>query len=120
MGGAEWQGPCQDHVHLRGCQRDRLPAPHPGAELREAPAPAAPHLRSVPSLASRLHDVTVHVTFLFLENVYFFGCAGSQLRHVGSVATCRILLSPTLSCSVWDLAPDQVVNLSPCSGSVEP
>ena len=39
---------------------------------------------------------------------YLFGCAGSELRHLGSLVVARSIFSysmQTLSCSMWDLVP---------------
>ena len=50
--------------------------------------------------------VTISIIFL---NVYLFGCAGSSLRHVGSlVAAYHLLL---VACGIW--FPDQEMNLGP-------
>ena len=53
--------------------------------------------------------------FFFFKFIDLFGCAGSQLWHVGSlVAACGLLVA---ACGIQ--FPDQGLNLAPCIGSAE-
>ena len=56
-------------------------------------------------------------TLFFLKFIYLFGCARSQLRHMGSlifVVACGILVA---TCEIQ--FPDQGLNLAPCTGSTK-
>ena len=48
-------------------------------------------------------------TFFFLKNIYLFGCAKSQLQHMGSSS----VVGRSFNCGIWDLVPPPGIKLGP-------
>ena len=66
-------------------------------------------MTNIPKILILLLGSTDQIVFFFLKKTFFF------LKNIYSYLFIH-LAPPGLSCGVWDLVPDQDLNLAPCAG----